>query len=64
MNNTYEVVVEARDAAGNVIAQTVSVSVTDDATETATTGTYEFERTTDLTDVDLSLIHISEPTRR
>ena len=63
-NNTYEVIVEARDGGGNVIAQTVNVEVTDDATETATSGTYGFERTTDLTDVDtgiglfLSLIHI------
>ena len=54
-NNTYEVVVEARDAAGNVIAQTVNVSVTDDATERATSGTYGFERTTDLTDVDTGI---------
>ena len=54
-NNTYEVVVEARDAAGNVIAQTVNVSVTDDATEKATSGTYGFERTEDLTDVETGI---------
>ena len=67
LNNTYEVIVEARDVAGNVIAQTVNVAVTDDATETATTGTYGFERTTDLTDVDtgtVSYTHLTLPTKR
>ena len=38
-----------------VIAQTITVSVTDDATETANSGTYEFERTKDLTDVDTGI---------
>ena len=48
-------VVEARDGGGNIIAQTITVSVTDDVTETATSGSYGFERTKDLTDVDTGI---------
>ena len=55
-NNTYEVVVTARDGNNQPSEkQTITVSVTDDATETATSGTYGFERTTDLTDVDTGI---------
>ena len=54
-NNTYEVEVSAIDSVGHIIAQTVNVSVTDDATERATSGTYGFERTKDLTDVDTGI---------
>ena len=48
-NNTYEVVVEARDAAGNVIAQQITVAVTDKGSEKVSSGTYGFDRTEDLT---------------
>ena len=54
-NNTYEVEVTATDSVGYIISQTITVSVTDDATETATSGTYGFERTKDLTDVDTGI---------
>ena len=55
-NNTYEVEVTARDVNNKPSEkQTITVSVTDDVTETATSGTYEFERTKDLTDVDTGI---------
>ena len=47
--------VEARDAGGNVISETVIVSVTDKSGETAGSGTYAFERTSDLSDVDTGI---------
>ena len=62
-NNTYEVKVTATDS--NSIPseeQTITVAVTNDSTESGASSVYEFERTTDLSDVDtgigLSLIHI------
>jgi hypothetical protein len=55
-NNTYEVKVTARDGNNQPSEeQTITVAVTNDATETGTSGTYEFERTTDLSDVDTGI---------
>ena len=47
--------VEARDAGGNVVSETVTVSVTDKSGETAGSGTYAFERTKELSDVDTGI---------
>ena len=54
-NNTYEVEVDSKRWLLEMLLQTITVSVTDDATETATSGTYGFERTKDLTDVDTGI---------
>ena len=55
-NNTYEVKVTARDGNGQPSEeQTITVSVVNDATESPTSSLYEFERTTDLTDVDTGI---------
>ena len=52
-NNTYEVKVTARDGNNQPSEeQTITVAVVNDATESAGSGVYEFERTRDLTDVD------------
>jgi hypothetical protein len=55
-NNTYEVQVTATD--NNSFPsekQTISVSVVNDSTDSESSGTYAFERTTDLSDVDTGI---------
>ena len=55
-NNTYEVKVTARDLNNQPSEeQTITVAVTNDSTESGVSGVYEFERTTDLTDVDTGI---------